>query len=253
MFSRAIVRQPGNSLVNGITTAGLGAPDYELALKQHGQYIDALEQCGLEVTVMPADENYPDGLFIEDAALVMSGCAVSTRPGASERRGEVDKVASELLSFYEQVEAIEAPGTLDAGDIMMVGQHFYIGLSERSNQAGAEQLIEILKAHGYSGSMVAFSEALHLKSSVSYLENNRLVITGELCGKPAFAEFDHIVIAADEAYAANCVWINNRVLVASGYPNTSKLIADLGYEVIELDVSEFRKLDGGLSCLSLRF
>ncbi len=252
MFSRAIVRQPGNSLVNGITTAGLGAPDYELALKQHGQYIDALEQCGLEVTVMPADENYPDGLFIEDAALVMSGCAVSTRPGASERRGEVGKVASELLSFYEQVEAIEAPGTLDAGDIMMVGQHFYIGLSERSNQAGAEQLIEILKAHGYSGSMVAFSEALHLKSSVSYLENNRLVITGELCGKPAFAEFDHIVIAADEAYAANCVWINNRVLVASGYPNTSKLIADLGYEVIELDVSEFRKLDGGLSCLSLR-
>jgi dimethylargininase len=253
MFSRAIVRQPGNSLVNGITTAGLGAPDYELALKQHGQYIDALEQCGLEVTVMPADENYPDGLFIEDAALVMSGCAVSTRPGASERRGEVGKVASELLSFYEQVEAIEAPGTLDAGDIMMVGQHFYIGLSERSNQAGAEQLIEILKAHGYSGSMVAFSEALHLKSSVSYLENNRLVITGELCRKPAFAEFDHIVIAADEAYAANCVWINNRVLVASGYPNTSKLIADLGYEVIELDVSEFRKLDGGLSCLSLRF
>jgi dimethylargininase len=253
MFSRAIVRQPGNSLVNGITTAGLGAPDYELALKQHGQYIDALEQCGLEVTVMPADENYPDGLFIEDAALVMSGCAVSTRPGASERRGEVGKVASELLSFYEQVEAIEAPGTLDAGDIMMVGQHFYIGLSERSNQAGAEQLIEILKAHGYSGSMVAFSEALHLKSSVSYLENNRLVITGELCDKPAFAEFDHIVIAADEAYAANCVWINNRVLVASSYPNTSKLIADLGYEVIELDVSEFRKLDGGLSCLSLRF
>jgi dimethylargininase len=253
MFSRAIVRQPGNSLVDGITTAGLGAPDYELALKQHGQYIDALEQCGLEVTVMPADENYPDGLFIEDAALVMSGCAVSTRPGASERRGEVGKVASELLSFYEQVEAIEAPGTLDAGDIMMVGQHFYIGLSERSNQAGAEQLIEILKAHGYSGSMVAFSEALHLKSSVSYLENNRLVITGELCDKPAFAEFDHIVIAADEAYAANCVWINNRVLVASGYPNTSKLIADLGYEVIELDVSEFRKLDGGLSCLSLRF
>jgi dimethylargininase len=253
MFSKAIVRQPGISLVNGITTAGLGAPDYELALKQHGQYIDALEQCGLEVTVMPADENYPDGLFIEDAALVMSGCAVSTRPGASERRGEVGKVASELRSFYEQVEAIEAPGTLDAGDIMMVGQHFYIGLSERSNQAGAEQLIEILKAHGYSGSMVAFSEALHLKSSVSYLENNRLVITGELCDKPAFAEFDHIVIAADEAYAANCVWINNRVLVASGYPKTSKLIADLGYEVIELDVSEFRKLDGGLSCLSLRF
>lgn len=253
MFSRAIVRQPGKNLVDGITTAGLGAPDYNLALKQHDRYIDALELCGLEVTVMPADEDYPDGLFIEDAALVMSGCAVSTRPGASARRGEVGKVASELRSFYDKVEAIETPGTLDAGDIMMVGQHFYIGLSERSNQAGGEQLIEILKAHGYSGSMVAFSEALHLKSSVSYLENNRLVITGELCTKPEFAEFEHIEIDADEAYAANCVWINNRVLVASGYPKTSQVIADLGYQVIELDVSEFRKLDGGLSCLSLRF
>ncbi|MFT5598114.1 MAG: dimethylargininase [Urechidicola sp.] len=253
MFSRAIVRKPGKSLVDGITTAGLGAPDYELTLKQHKLYIEALKRCGLEVTVMPADEDYPDGLFIEDAALVMSGCAVSTRPGALARRGETGKVASEMLAFYDKVQTIEAPGTLDAGDIMMVGQHFYIGLSERSNQTGAEQLIEILKSHGYSGSMVAFSESLHLKSSVSYLENNRLVITGELCDKPAFAEFDHIVIDADEAYAANCVWINNRVLVASGYPKTSKLIADLGFEVIELDVSEFRKLDGGLSCLSLRF
>lgn len=253
MFSRAIVRQPGKSLVDGITTAGLGAPDFELALEQHSRYIDALEQCGLEVTVMSADENYPDGLFIEDAALVMSGCAVATRPGALARRGEVDKVASELQSFYDKVEVIEAPGTLDAGDIMMVGQHFYIGLSERSNQAGAEQLIEILKTYGYSGSTVAFSEALHLKSSVSYLENNLLVITGELCTKPEFANFDHIEIDADEAYAANCVWINNHVLVATGYPKTSKAIADLGFQVIELDVSEFRKLDGGLSCLSLRY
>lgn len=253
MFSRAIVRQPGESLVSGITTAGLGAPDFELAMKQHGRYIDALETCGLEVTVMPADEDYPDGLFIEDAALVMSGCAVSTRPGALARRGEVNKVAKELSAFYHRIDTITVPGTLDAGDIMMVDKHFYIGLSERSNQAGADQLIEVLRANGYDGSTVNFSEALHLKSSVSYLENNRLVITGELCEKPEFAEFDHIEIDADEAYAANCVWINNRVLVASGYPKTSKKIADLGYQVIELDVSEFRKLDGGLSCLSLRF
>ena len=103
MFSRAIVRQPGTSLVDGITTAGLGAPDFELAMKQHDRYVDALELCGLEVTVMPADEDFPDGLFIEDAALVMSGCAVSTRPGASARRGEIGKVANELRSFYDKV------------------------------------------------------------------------------------------------------------------------------------------------------
>ena len=253
MFSSAIVRRPGKSLINGITTAGLGAPDYELALVQHDQYIEALKTCGLEVTVMAADEAYPDGLFIEDAALVMPGCAVATRPGAEARRGEVDKVASELSAFYDRVEAIVAPGTLDAGDIMMVGKHFYIGLSERSNRAGVEQLLTILRANGFDGSMVEFSEALHLKSSVSYLENNRVVIAGELCAKPEFATFDHVEVDADEAYAANCVWINNHVLVASGYPKTSKKIADLGYQVIELDVSEVRKLDGGLSCLSLRF
>lgn len=253
MFSRAIVRRPGKSLVNGITTAGLGAPDYELALVQHDQYIEALKTCGLEVTVMPADEAYPDGLFIEDAALVMPGCAVATRPGAESRRGEVVKVTSELGAFYDRVEAIVAPGTLDAGDIMMVGKHFYIGLSGRSNREGAEQLLTILRANGYDGTTVAFSEALHLKSSVSYLDSNRLVIAGELCAKAEFATFEQVAVDTDEAYAANCVWINNYVLVAAGYPKTSRKISDLGYQVIELEVSELRKLDGGLSCLSLRF
>jgi len=253
MFKRAIIRSPGKSLVDGISTSGLGKPDYELALKQHHDYNEALQECGLEVTVMAADERYPDGLFVEDAALVMPNCAIATRPGALARRGEVDQVSTELLAFYDRVEAISAPGTVDAGDIMMVRDHCYIGLSERTNLEGAKQMIGFLEAHGYDGSMVEASEALHLKSSVSYLENNNMVITGELCARPEFAAFDHIEIDASEAYAANCVWINNRVLVASGYPETRKKIAAQGYQVIELDVSEFRKLDGGLSCLSLRF
>lgn len=253
MFSRAIVRRPGKSLVEGITTSGLGEPDYHLALRQHDFYIEALEECGLDVTVMPADKQYPDGLFIEDAALLMPECAVATRPGALARRGEVDEVAVLLATFYDRVESITTPGTIDAGDIMMVGNHCYIGLSKRSNCAGAKQMIGILQAHGYDGSMVEFSEALHLKSSVSYLENNNLVMTGEMCDKPEFAAFNPIVVDAAEAYAANCVWINGRVLVASGYPATRQKISAQGYQVIELDVSEFRKLDGGLSCLSLRF
>ena len=252
MFSRAIVRRPGKSLVDGITTAGLGQPDYELALQQHDAYIAALESCGLTVTVMPAEEAYPDGMFVEDVALLMPRCAVVTRPGANSRKGETTSMAIQLQSFFDNIETIEAPGTVDAGDIMMVGEHFYIGLSERSNETGAAQMIAHLKKYGYHGSTIQISEGLHFKSSVSYLENNNIVVTGELVDKSELAKFNAAVIDPAYAYSANSVWVNDRVLVPSGFPETSEAIRGLGYNIIELDVSEFQKLDGGLSCLSLR-
>lgn len=244
---------PARSLVDGITTAGLGEPDYPLALEQHRRYIDALESCHLTVEVMPDDERFPDSMFIEDTALLMPRCAIMTNLGAASRRGEEKQVSIRLKQYYDQVETIQAPGTIDGGDIMMVRDHCYIGLSERTNQAGAAQMIELLQAYGYSGSTISISESLHLKSSVSYLENQNLVVTGELCDKTELAEFKLLRIEAAESYAANCVWINNRVLVPAGNPQSTEMIEALGYNVIELDVSEFRKLDGGLSCLSLRF
>jgi dimethylargininase len=253
MFKNAIVRTPAKSLADGITTAGLGKPDYELTLEQHGQYVEALESCGLTVSVIEADDRYPDSMFVEDTALLMPRCAIVTHPGAVSRRGEVAAVSSRLSDFYPRVDAIQSPGTVDAGDIMMVGDHCYIGLSERTNADGAAQMISFLQTSGYSGSTVPISETLHLKSSVSYLENNNLVVAGELVSKADFADFNHIEIVESERYAANCVWINDHVLMASGYPQSGEQIRGLGYSVIELDVSEFQKLDGGLSCLSLRF
>ncbi|MFV2031136.1 MAG: N(G),N(G)-dimethylarginine dimethylaminohydrolase [Gammaproteobacteria bacterium] len=253
MFSKAIVRTPARSLVGGITTAGLGRPDYELALEQHREYIRALESCGLAVTVVEADERYPDAQFVEDTALLLPRCAIVTRPGAGPRRGEVAEINNLLVEFYDQIHQVRAPGNVDGGDIMMVGEHCYIGLSERTNSEGSAQIIKFLESHGYSGSTIPISEALHLKSSVSYLENNRLVVTGELCEVEEFAAFEQIRIPRSEAYAANCVWINDRVLVAQNYPESIKKIGASGLKIIELDVSEFRKLDGGLSCLSLRF
>ena len=253
MFNHAIVRRPGKSLVNGITTAGLGQPDYQLALKQHDAYIDALQRCGLSVTVMDADEDYADGMFVEDTALVMPGLAVVTRPGAESRQGETDSMKKQLAEFFDQIEAIEAPGALDGGDIMMVGKHFFIGLSERTNETGAGQMIGYLNKHGYDGSTIQFGEGLHFKSSISYLENNHIIVTSELAGNSELAEFNAIVLDAADAYSANSVWVNDRVLVPTGFAKTSQSIMALGYEVIELDVSEFKKLDGGLSCLSLRF
>ncbi|MFA9421232.1 MAG: dimethylarginine dimethylaminohydrolase family protein [Gammaproteobacteria bacterium] len=253
MFSKAIVRTPAKSLVNGITTAGLGDPDYQLAMEQHRQYIAALESSGLSVEVMTANEQFPDAMFIEDTALLMPRCAIVTNPGADSRKGEVNAVLIQLKKYYDKIEAIQAPGTVDAGDIMMVGDHCYIGLSERTNHDGAAQMVKLLQAYGYSGSVLPISESLHLKSSVSYLENSNLVVTGELCDKAEFAEFKQLQIEEGARYAANCVWINDRVLVPTGFPRSTEMIQALGYTVIELDVSEFRKLDGGLSCLSLRF
>jgi dimethylargininase len=253
MFSRAIVKTPAKSLVDGITTADLGKPDYELAQEQHQKYIQALEACGLSVTVLDADERYPDAQFVEDTALLLPRCAILTRPGANSRQGEVIEIGAMVNNFYEKIHQIQAPGTVDGGDIKVAGEHCYIGLSERTNMEGASQVIKFLESNGYTGSTIPISEALHLKSSVAYLEKNRLVVTGELCDVEDFAGFDQIRVPRAEAYAANCVWINDRVLVARGYPQSIEKIGATGLELIELDMSEFRKLDGGLSCLSLRF
>jgi dimethylargininase len=136
---------------------------------------------------------------------------------------------------------------------MMVGNHYFIGISERTNRQGAAQLIKLLRKYGMDGEMVPLREMLHLKSGISYLENNSLLISRELSRLPAFQSFDRIEVDADEGYMANSLWINGTVLVPAGFPVTLEKIRSAGYPALLLDMSEFRKLDGGLSCLSLRF
>ena len=253
MFSKAIVRTPARSFINGLRSADLGSPDYQKALDQHAAYVDALEQCGLKVTVLDADEQFPDSTFVEDTALLTKPFAIVTNPGAVNRQGETNGIRKALTHFFSNIDNIESPGTLDGGDVMMVGSHFYIGRSDRTNAEGAGQLIGILKRYGLTGSTIPLDTFLHLKSGISYIENDNLVITGEFLNSPEFKPFNQIVVEEEESYAANCVWMNGTVLVASGYPRMRAKIESAGYDTIALDVSEFRKLDGGLSCLSLRF
>jgi len=253
MFKKAIVRKPGRNLLNGITTANLGIPNYSLATYQHQKYIDALKECGLTVTTLEADEDFPDSVFVEDAALLTPQCAIITNPGAIERKGEIIEMKNVVQRFYSNLEMIEEPGTLEAGDVMMIGTHFYIGLSKRTNDAGARQLIKILNKYGMTGSTISLSNSLHLKSDISYLENNNLLLAGKSINKNDFKNFNIIQVDEDESYAANSLWINNKILVPKGFLKTKKKIERLGYLTIEVDVSEFQKLDGGLSCLSLRF
>jgi dimethylargininase len=260
-------------LVHGLSTAGLGIPDFEKALTQHAAYADALRACGVEPIILAADENYPDSVFIEDTAVLSEKVAVITRPGAPSRRGEEVVVAEALSRFYDHLEFITAPGTLEGGDVLRAGNRFFIGISARTNETGAGQLAAILRKNGYSPSLVPLRHVLHLKTGIAYLDNNCLLAGGEfvnhspkgtgeaaqppertgVAAQPLFSSFDIIPVPVGEEYAANAIWVNGRVLVAAGFPGTKKAIEKMGYETLPVDVSEFRKLDGGLSCLSLHF
>ncbi len=253
LFTKALVRKPCRSIVNGLSSAGQGRPDHGKALEQHAAYVEALQGCGLAVTVLDGDEEYPDSVFIEDTA-VLGGCmAVIARSGVASRRGEEKSVALALADSYPQLEGILAPGTLEGGDAMRVGPRFYVGLSARTNEEGARQFAAILGRHGFVAVPVPLRQVLHLKTGISYLENNRLLASGEFLNHALLASFTIIPVPAEESYAANSLWINNKVLVPAGFPNTRRLIEETGCETVVLDVSEFRKLDGGLSCLSLRY
>lgn len=252
-FTRAIVRTPCPEMIDGLTTANLGKPDYPKALVQHQTYGEALKKCGLEVFVLAPDSRYPDSTFVEDTALLTTRGAIITRPGAPSRSGEIVETEAVLSQFFKNIKRITVPGTLDAGDVLMVDSHFYIGLSSRTNVEGANQLIQLLNQFGLSASTIPVQEGLHLKSGVAYLNRQYLVINSDFVTRPEFQNFSLIKVSDSESYAANCLWINNYVLVASGFPETKKAIEKAGFTTIELDMSEFRKIDGGLSCLSLRY
>jgi dimethylargininase len=254
MFTRAIVRPPAPNFSEGLTTGSLGVPDYERALKQHEAYCSALERSGLTLTKLKPDPNYPDSTFVEDAAIVTKRSAILTRPGAPSRRREVTSMRYALADFFPVLPGIQAPGTLDGGDVCKAENHFFIGISERTNEAGARQLAEFLAPHAYTAGFVEIRgvNALHLKSGLAYLGDNRLVVTEAIASRAEFA-YELIRVTADELYAANCVRVNDYVLVAAEYPKFERRLKELGYQTIAVEMSEFQKMDGGLSCLSLRF
>lgn len=253
MFTNAIVRQPCARMTEGLSEAGLGKPDHQLALAQHAAYVRALEACGVRVDVLPPDDAFPDSTFVEDTAVLLPGVAVVARPGAPSRTAEAAAMAPELARRFARVERIMAPGTLDGGDVMAVDGHYYVGLSRRSNREGATQLIAILRRHGLDGSAVPLERVLHLKTGVAYLDHGLMVVSGEFTGRGEFQGFEQVVVDDDEAAGANCILVNGTVIMAAGHPKLQAGLEALGYRTAPLDLSEFRKLDGGASCLSLRF
>ena len=251
-FSRALVRVPGSDAGDGLTTAGLGRPEMSRLLAQHAAYVEALHSLGLEVSVLPALPGYPDAYFVEDAAVVMPGVAVITRPGAPSRRGEVLAIEP-ALAVHKPVIRIEPPGTLDGGDVLFAGGRFFIGLTDRTNEAGAGQLGRIVEAHGRPWTAVPAEAGLHLKSSVNTLGGMALAVTPEFASRKEFREYDLVVLDPGEEYAANVLWINGTLLISAGFPRSREKYERLGHPILEIETSEMRKMDGGLTCLSLRF
>lgn len=252
-LTRAIVRRPGRSIVSGLSISSQTAPVYEKALEQHHQYVAALEKCGLRVQVLEAVEAFPDSTFVEDVAVLTPHCAILTAPGAITRRDEVAAIRQTLEQHFLQIEKVEGPGTLEGGDIMQIGSHYYIGLSNRTNLAGAQQLIDILEKYGLSGSTVLVKDFLHLKTGVTWVGGNILIATNGATPQGKFGSFEIISPPADETEAANCIAINNKIMMPADCPQTRQLLDRTGCGIIEVDISEFAKIDGGLTCLSLRF
>lgn len=259
-FTRAIVRPPSANFAAGLTSSEEGAPNFELAQKQHEEYCTALRRCGLRLTHLAEEPAFPDATFVEDTAIVTERGAILTRPGAPSRRGEVDSIAVALRGLYADLKRITSPNTVDGGDICEADDHFLIGVSARTNESGADELAGHLRSLGYSASLAdirAVPGLLHLKTGIAYLGEGVWLVAEDIVG--TFESWRGlpvrkiVPVRGDEAYAANCVRVNEAVLLPRGYPKLAGVLREAGLTAVTLEMSEFRKMDGGLSCLSLRF
>jgi len=256
IFRHAIVKPPSATFADGLTTAGLGRPSYGLALEQHRRYCEALSARGVAIHPLLPDPGHPDSTFVEDTAVITARGAIVTRPGAASRVGEVRAVRDALGAFFPRLGSIEPPGTLDGGDTCEVGGHVLIGISSRTNEAGAEQLGRWLLDGGITSSLVdirGIPRLLHLRAGLAWLGGRGLAVAASLDADPALSGYERIVVPDGEAYAANCILVNGGVLLPSGHPGFERSLREAGFDVEAIDMSEFEKMDGGLSCLSLRF
>ena len=253
-YTKGIVREVSTEIIKALSEYGNSVDiSLERAQREHKIYIQVLNDLGIKTIVLPADPTLPDGVFVEDTAVILPGLAVITNPGASTRRGEVNSVEAALSPFIK-TQTLGGVGTLDGGDVLRVGDKYFIGISSRTNIAGAEELIEILGERGLTGKMVEFAGALHLTSIVTPLSPDAVLGTSEILDNPAFKNIKglrKIEVPKNEVPAGNVLVANGKILVPGGFPETSGRISAAGFDVIEVDNYEFMKADGGLTCRSV--
>ncbi len=253
-FSHTITRRPAASAVNGLRAEDTGTPDLDQLMADHDAYVAALRATGAEVIVLPALEAYPDAHFVEDTALCLSGGAVVMRPGAPTRLGEAAEMAPELARHYSDLRRIEGPGFIEGGDILVTGREILVGRSARTDGAGVAELAGIVSDWGYALREVFTPEGvLHFKTDCSLLDPETVLVTPRLAASGCFEGYAQVFTAEGEEAAANAIRFNDVVLMAKGFPRTAETLDRKGYSVVEINNSECAKLDGGMSCLSLRF
>lgn len=224
----------------------------QLARQQHDRYERALEALGCQVRRLPEESKLPDAVFVEDTALVVDELAVITRPGAASRRPETTAIAA-VLSEYRELAFIEAPGTLDGGDLLAIGKTIYVGVSQRSNRHGVQQLADILTPHGFRVEPVEVGECLHLKSAATLVQADTLLINPNLVERQPFGRLKFIEVDPGEPAAANALLIGETILVPDSFDRTRSRLEAAGITLRTVDVSELQKAEGAVTCCSLIF
>ncbi len=253
-FNRAIVRKPARSVINGLRAVDTGVPDYELMCSHHDEYIDALHSAGAEVIELGPLDAYPDACFVEDAAICLPEGAVLMRPGAPSRAGEVGEIAPVLRDMVASVLSLDGDGFIEGGDILICDREILVGRSARTDAAGIAALWRLVADWGYAVREVETpADVLHFKTDCSLLDEKTILSTARLAATGCFMDYEVIETAPGEEAAANTIRFNDLVIMPSGFPETAARLRAGGYQVREVGNSECAKIDGGMSCLSLRF
>ncbi len=224
--------------------------DFDRAALQHRNYVKALAACGAEVNALDINENEPDGVFIEDTAIVLDEVAVLASMGTAARRQEPTALRP-VLEQHRQVQAIESPARIEGGDVLRVGRKLIVGLSQRTDEAGIAALTQIVEPHGYSVTAIPIEQCLHLKTACTALPDGRLLVNPNWINTEALSGFDLVWIPPEEPWAANTLPLGNDVVLPAAHIETAELIQNLGFPVKPVDISEFAKAEGGVTCLSL--
>lgn len=254
VFDAAIVRRPAKSVVKGLRAHNSGDPTYEGVVAEHDAYIAAMRSAGVDVEVLPPLEAFPDCVFVEDPALVFAQGAIVLRPGAESRAGEAAELAPVLKEKFETVLELPAPGFADGGDILLTPQGVMIGLSNRTDLAGAQALQACLSSLGLESRIVETPEGvLHFKTDCSLLDDETILVTERLAHSGVFDDFATVIVPEEEEAAANALRVNDVVMVGADFPSTIERLDGLGYKIVPLKTSEIGKIDAGLSCMSLRW
>lgn len=253
-FTRALVRRPPASAVDGLRSIDRGAPDVAALRVEHEAYVRVLQSLALDVHELPALEAYPDSLFVEDPALVFPDAAILLRPGAASRLGEAGLLRPALEARFPRLIELDNGGHADGGDVLLTPDAVYIGLSARTDVAGAAALAGVLAALERRAVVVTPPPGvLHLKTACSLVDDRTVLATRTLADAQLFPGLDTIVVPEGEEAVANALRVNDAVLIAAGFPSTAALLASRGYDVRTLVLDEVMKLDAGLSCMSLRW